>query len=154
MKCILPVIVILLAAPASSQVNQHAAQSFIAALNNLVTHTTSQHWEYEAPFTIDSAFHLNGDSLTATFRYKTDTSFFRIRYAASIRNIVRIEHDIYLSMVYKRNEVQMYQQTGEGPWEYSGSRNLYHIGMVATEDQQKLKADIERSWLWLRNTIK
>jgi len=146
MKYIITIFALVVVLQTNAQTKEKATTTFIAALNNLVTHTTIQHWAFDTPFTVDSAFHLNGDSITATFRYKTDSSFFRIRYAAPINKISTIGHDMYLMMVFKGNQVLVQQQIADEGWELYDTRNLFHIGLAETDEQLEIKKIILKAW--------
>jgi hypothetical protein len=106
-----------------------------------------QHWAYEEPFKIDSAFHIYGDTISATFRFKTDTSLYWIRYAAPVSRITDIYHDMYLIILLKGKDVQMYERIGNSKdWVHFERRKLFHIALAETDKQLKLKERITAAW--------
>lgn len=147
MKTILLVIATLISFVSFSQTKAKAEKEFLAALNKLVANSKSQHWAYEEPFKIDSAFHIYGDTISATFKFKGDTSLYRIRYAAPVSKITGIFHDMYLIFSLKGKNVQMYERIGnEKKWVHFESRNYFHIALVETGPQMKIKQEIEDAW--------
>jgi hypothetical protein len=108
MKYLLAALGCIIILSASAQTKAKDQKAFLNALNRLIANTTSQHWAYETPFRIDSAFHIIGDTLSATFQY-TDSFTYRIRYAAPIDKIKRIDHDVYLILIVPPKLVNMYE---------------------------------------------
>jgi hypothetical protein len=147
MKTIICFIISLCALTSFAQNKAKAEKEFLAALNKLVANSSSQHWAYEEPFAIDSSFHIYGDTISATFKFKTDTSLFRIRYAAPVRKISSILHDMYLIMMLPAKEVQMYEKIGDNKdWVRFDRRELFHIALAESDKQLKLKQAVEKAW--------
>jgi hypothetical protein len=139
----------LTALSASAQTKEQDEKTFLDALNKLVHVTRSQHWAYDDPFTVDSAFHITGDSISATFSYKNDTMSYRIRYAAPVLQITEVVHDIYLILQFNTRSVSVYEQVDGKDWVRFDKRSYLHIGEADHEDQgqMKLKAAIGEAWL-------
>ncbi len=130
---------------ASAQTKEIAEKDFLAAINKLVAAVKMQHWAYEDPFTIDSAFSISGDSLTATFKYKTDSNYYRVRYAAPMSALKGVFQDVYQILSFKGKSVHVYEQIGNGAWILVERRSMFHLGMIDDEDKKlvELKYEVE-----------
>ncbi len=129
----------------SAQTKEIAEKDFLEAINKLVAAVKMQHWAYEDPFKIDSAFKIFGDSLTTTFKYKTDSNYYRVRYAAPMNALKGVFQDIYEILSFKGKSVHVYEQVGNGPWVLIERRSMFHLGMIDDEDKKlvELKYDVE-----------
>lgn len=135
-------------ATAQSKVSDEKA--FLNALNKLVATAKSQHWAYEDPFTIDSAFHLTGDTLSATFAYRNDSMHYRIRYAAPVAGIRWVKHDVYLILQFNSPQVVMYENINDTGWNRFDKRSYFHIGEVDLENKQQAGLTLEIQTTWSR----
>jgi hypothetical protein len=131
-----------------AQPKQKAEAEFLQVLNKVVKLSVSQHWAYEDPFTVDSAFHITGDTLTATFRFTNDTGSYRIRYAAPVSKILRVDRDVYFILRFPGRMVNMYESVNGKDWIHFDRRNLFHIGAVSLEEEKnpELLEELELAW--------
>ena len=130
-----------LAHSSNAQNNSKEVKAFLDALNKLATTTTQNHWRYEEPMKADSLFHLNGDTLTVTLKYSTDSSWTRVRMAAPFSKIRTIDWDHYLLLNYHDEDVvRIYEQTNLDPaWKLVQQTDLLHIGAVSEENKKEMK---------------
>jgi hypothetical protein len=132
----------------SAQTKQKAEAEFLQLLNKVVKISISQHWAYEDPFTIDSAFHITGDTITATIKFTDDSGFYRIRYAAPVSKISSIDRDVYFILRFPGRMVNMYESINGKEWSHFDKRNLFHIGAVSLEEvtYDELLEELELAW--------
>lgn len=132
----------------SAQTKQKAETDFLQVLNKVLKLSVSQHWAYEDPFTVDSAFHIAGDSLTATFMFTNDSNSYRIRYAAPVAKIQSIDKDIYILLRFKGKLVSVYESINGKEWVQFDKRNLFHVGAFSLDEEShpELLEELELAW--------
>lgn len=132
----------------SAQSKLKAELEFLQGLNKVVKHSVSQHWAYEDSFTSDSAFHLLGDSLTATFRFTSDSGSYLIRYAAPVAKIKNISKDVYVILRFPGKLVNVYESVNGKDWIHFDKRNLFHIGAFSLDEDihPELLEELELAW--------
>ncbi len=140
----------------SAQTKQKAEAEFLQLLNKVVKQSVSQHWAYEDPFTVDSAFHITGDTLTATFRFTNDSGSYRIRYAAPISKISSVDQDVYIILSFPGRMVNVYESLNGSNWVHISKRDLFHIGAFSLDQEMYpgVKEALERAWLKLSSYYK
>jgi GTP cyclohydrolase I len=82
MKYLLAALGCIIILSASAQTKAKDQKAFLNALNRLIANTTSQHWAYETPFRIDSAFHIIVDSYNekqSKIKAEIEASFERLQ---------------------------------------------------------------------------
>jgi hypothetical protein len=129
-----------------AQTKEIAQKEFLEAINKVASVAKQQHWAYEDPFTVDSAFHFLGDTLTATFKFKTDSNSYRIRYTAPINQIKGVFHDMYLILTFKSKSVNVYEEMGNTPWQFAEKRMVFHIGLLEFDDKKHMALREEVEW--------
>ncbi len=132
----------------SAQTKQKAEVEFLKVLNKVAKLSVSQHWAYEDPFTVDSVFHITGDSLTATFRFINDSSSYRIRYTAPVAKIRSVDKDVFIILSFPGRAVNVYESINGKEWVHFDKRNLFHIGALSLDEDThpELLEELELAW--------
>jgi hypothetical protein len=145
-------LLLLLCFPVSFAMAQNLKDSkkdLVEALNNLVTTSKQNHITYDVPMSMDSAFHIVGDSLTITWKYLLDGSLARTRVTAPISKIKGTFYDLYLGFYFQEKDmVKVYEQSSACPdWRLKEQTHLLHIAVVDSDSKKhrKIKAAIEKA---------
>jgi hypothetical protein len=137
-----------LAPSLTAQTRARDGERFVKALNELAAYSKPNGFSY-FPYTVDSAFHLVGDSLTFTYSYKDDYFTGRQRYILPLNKVHSVGHDLNLVLYANDEAVQIYEQAaGAKEWTFRGTYHLVLIGQVDDDNrtQQKMKRKIEAAW--------
>ena len=136
---------LLVALQSNAQTRKKAELEFIKRLNTIANNSVAPSpREFEGKYSIDSAYAISKTGLlSTTFRYTTDTSFFRMRLTVPISKIRDIFYDYYLVMVCDPNAVTIYRSaTNRKAVKESGNDYLFHIGVPVSAgevQQEKLQ---------------
>lgn len=123
-----------------------AEREFLKAINKFATAATSQHWAHEGS-ELESPFTIVGDSITATFRYQGDSAGYRLRFTAPLKKLRSIDHDLYLIMVFGRDQVMIYRNDLPGSgWHHWTTDVMLHLGLVESGETEQLMEDVLASW--------
>ncbi|MBC7418264.1 MAG: hypothetical protein H7325_08930 [Pedobacter sp.] len=135
--------------PLHAQSKKKAEKGFVQQLNTLIKKSSRQSSGYNGIMTIDSAFAINKQGmLSVTVRYRSDTSFIRVRTTAPVNKINTLRYDLYMILEYKDNLVTFYEsapgsnvlvETGKGGW--------FHVGAPMPENymyKEKLQAALDK----------
>lgn len=122
--------------------------TFLKTLNALVSTTKQNHWAFDEPLKIDSAYHIIGDSISLTLKATGTQGNKRIRFTAPIRKMADVIYDLYLILEFEGDVVNTYEQVDNGPWTYIETGNYFYVGAVQSKNKKelKLKEDIEKAW--------
>lgn len=92
-----------------AQTPQKAQKQFVHELNSVLQRSSTICWAYTDRMSIDSAFAIDKEGiLSVTVRYKTDTSFYRVRMEVPINKITSIVQDLYLILECENNTVKLF----------------------------------------------
>ena len=130
-------------------------QSFVDALNKLVTIAPQDIWCDGELMKLDAPFKLDGDLLTVTWACSIDDRWSKTRLTAPISKIRSVEWDLYLLLVFdQRDAVQIHQSTSDNPeWQLTEQTNLLHIAPLSEENKKQMKAkkEIEKAFDGMNN---
>jgi len=127
--------------PAAAQKADKSEKQFLKAINEVLRKSPHQHWNYEGnKMTIDSAFRISKDRvISVTVRYKTDSSFYRVRMAAPFDEIQDVMQDIYIIFQFDSKLVQVYESEPNSEVLKPAYRlSLLHVGMPDEGDEKTL----------------
>lgn len=131
---------------------QKAEENFVNALNNFASVSKSQHWAH-GESVLESPFKVIGDSITATFRYRGDSSDYRLRFTAPIKQLKSVDVDVFLIMVFRPGQVVIYRSDVEtSNVDYWTTDMLFHVGKVESEKDELLKQKVMDAWEELQNS--
>lgn len=139
--------------PALAQQKDKSEKKFLQALNQVLKKTPQQHWNYEGQMTIDTAFKISPDGiLSVTVRYKTDSSFYRVRMAAPFEEIQDVVQDVYLIFQFDSKLVQVYESEPNSEVLKPAYRlPLLHVGVLEDGDEKTLST-VQRLFAELLNS--
>ena len=128
----------------STQTRKESQTTFLSELNDVLKNSKDQHWKYPGEMTIDSAFAINKKGImSVTVRYKTDSSFVRVRMEAPINRVKKVAYDLYLILQYDQNEVTVFEsENGSEELKEQLKTDLFHIGVSLNNgfyEQEKLR---------------
>lgn len=134
---------------ASAQTKQKAEKEFVAELNSILKKSKEQHWKYKGLITIDSAFAINKEGiLSVTVRYNDEGSVVKTRMEAPLKNIQLVAYDLYLILVYKTDEVTVYEsEENSSELKQVDKTNYFHIGAPAKDgykQEEKLQGLLDK----------
>lgn len=144
--CILLLLLIGLSGVLKAQTRARDGERFVRALNELAAHSRPAD---ASTYTVDSTFHLVGDTLTYTLRYESDFFTGRRRHALPLDKVHSVGHDLNLVLYANDDAVRIYEQpAGSSGWTLRYDDNLILIGQVNEENKthQKMKRKIEAAW--------
>lgn len=132
-------------APAIAQ-QKKAEQNFINALNRFASGTKSQHWAH-GESVLETPFQVIGDSLTATFRYRGDSSDYRLRFTAPLKQLRSVDEDVFLILVFPRDRVIIYRGEGvAGSLGFWTTDFMLHAGKVESDENESDKQEVVKAW--------
>ena len=138
-------------APAIAQ-QKKAEQTFITALNRFASGTKTQHWAH-GESVLESPFQLIGDSLTATFGYRGDSTDYRLRFTAPLKQLGSVDHDEFLILVFPFDRVVIYRGEGKnGNLDYWTTDFMLHLGKVESEQNESDKEKVMKAWRELQDS--
>jgi hypothetical protein len=134
-----------------AQTKQTATADFLKALNQVLQTSKQQHWAFDGPMKIDSAFAINSAGiLSVTVRYDNidDSTSVRVRMEAPINKVKYVGYDLYLILEFPNNTVTVFESDiRSSTLKKKAYSNLFHIGIpkaegekIQIEIQQKLEA--------------
>ena len=123
-----------------AQKSNKAEKDFLKALNAVLKKSPQQHWNYEGKMTIDSAFRISKDGIiSVTVRYKTDSSFYRVRMEAPFNEVDELIQDMYLIFRFESKLVQVYEsEPNSNELKPAYKLNMLHVGMLDDGDEKTL----------------
>ncbi len=122
-----------------------ARDMFIKKLNLVLSTTSKMDWKFDGTMTIDTPLHVdNSGFLSVTVRYKTDTTFYRVRMEAPINKISSIDMDIFLILFYKDNDVSVYvSDFGDENLRFKEKIQMLLLGEPSSQDNKELLKEIK-----------
>ena len=107
-----------------------ARDKFINKLNLVLSTTSKMDWKFDGVMKVDTPFYVNNSGLLSfTVRYKTDSTFYRVRMEAPIGKITSIDLDIFLILFYKDNDVNVYiSELGDERLIFRNKSQMIHVG--------------------------
>lgn len=115
--------------------NTMPQEKFVQKLNEVLTNTKEFNWGSNEKIKVDSVFKLNKDGLLSVcLRYYNDSTFSLVRFEAPIKEIISIDVDVYLILLFKQNAVHVYKSaTGVDLLSFSYTTHMIHVGEMGKE---------------------
>jgi len=136
----------------SAQAKQKVEKEFLNSLNTVLNKSDKIHWSDAGKMSVDTPFHINqAGMLSVTVTYQADSSLYKIRMIAPVSKIQSVIQDEYFILLYKDNDVVVFETNSNGQWINSDKRNLFHFGHV--RDNGKLLSDTQQALLKIKNFI-
>src|ERR1700744_5077421 len=112
---------------------QKAEKELTACLNSILKVSNTIHWAYKDDnMTIDSGFEIdNSGTLSVTVRYyHPDSGYYRVRLAAPVACLARVDEDIYYVFTTMPHAVSLYETSGWNSEQLKlvKKADVFHIG--------------------------
>ena len=149
MKKILSYFFLLFPIMGAAQTKQKAEKDFLKELNSILKNAKEQHWKYKGIMTTDAAFAINKEGiLSVTVRYNDDGNVVKTRMEAAVKNIKSVAYDLYLILVFKKDEVTVYEsEVNSNELKELHKTNYFHIGLPLNDgykQQEKLQQLLDK----------
>ncbi|MCP9752333.1 hypothetical protein [Ferruginibacter sp. HRS2-29] len=125
----------------TAQTKQKAEAAFVAELNDIIRHSTQQHWAFEGEkMTVDTAYAISkAGILSVTISYRKEDGAVTItRTEAPVNKIRRVAYDLYLILEFDGKEVSTYTaNNGSTVLRATEKTDYFHIGAPLPEDMSR-----------------